>query len=73
MKVQMIAQLSGTRNGQDWPLPGEVIDLPADEAAQLVANRLAREPEVEPREERADAPTAKVEKRPRRGMTKKDV
>lgn len=70
MKVQMIAQMSGTRDGQDWPKPGEVIDLPGEEAAALLASKLARLPEVE---ETADAPTDKVEKRPRKGLTTKDV
>lgn len=73
MKVQMIGTVSGTRDGLDWPKPGQTIDLPADEAAQLIANKLARPAKDAPREERADAPAAKVEKRPRRGLTTKDV
>jgi hypothetical protein len=72
MKVQMIAQISGTRNGEDWPRSGGFIDLPDDEAAQLVANKLARIP-ADPVVETADAPAAKVEKRPRKGLTTKDV
>lgn len=37
MKVKMLFQISGTRNGVDWPAPGETVDLPDDEAAELVA------------------------------------
>lgn len=40
-KVKMVARISGTRNGADWPAPGEVADVPADEAAALVAAGLA--------------------------------
>lgn len=37
MKVIMQARISGTRDGEDWPAPGESIDLPDDEAVQLLA------------------------------------
>ena len=37
MKVTMIASITGTRDGQDWPAAGEDIDLPADEANALEA------------------------------------
>lgn len=43
MKVKLIVQMSGTRNGEDWPAAGEVVDLPKDEAAHLVAGGLALE------------------------------
>ncbi|OKI08821.1 hypothetical protein AMK13_10535 [Streptomyces sp. CB02056] len=33
--------MSGTRDGQDWPPPGAVLDLPETEARQLVAHRNA--------------------------------
>ena len=33
MKVRMKVQMSGSRNGEDWPAVGEVIDLDVDEAA----------------------------------------
>ena len=29
MKVTMKVQVSGTRNGEDWPAPGQVVDLDA--------------------------------------------
>jgi hypothetical protein len=43
MNVTMKVQISGTRDGQDWPAPGTSIDLPDDEAAQLLALGLATE------------------------------
>jgi hypothetical protein len=39
--VKMLAKINGTRNGLDWPDVGETIDLPADEAAQLIGQKLA--------------------------------
>lgn len=37
MIVTMRRQISGTRDGVDWPAPGETIDVPDDEAATLIA------------------------------------
>lgn len=37
MKVRMTSQVSGTRDGQNWPQPGTVVDLPESEARALVA------------------------------------
>ena len=44
-KVEMVIQISGSRNGSDWPAPGGTIDVPADEAANLISNGFARVPE----------------------------
>ncbi len=33
MRVRMKVDISGTRQGQEWPPRGSVIDLPDDEAA----------------------------------------
>lgn len=41
MKVRMTARVSGTRDGAVWPDAGEMIDVPAEEAAQLISSRLA--------------------------------
>lgn len=41
MKVCMKVQLTGTRNGEDWPAPGDILDAPADEAASLIDLGLA--------------------------------
>lgn len=37
MRVRMLVQVTGTRNGAAWPAPGEEIDLPKHEAEKLVA------------------------------------
>lgn len=36
MNVRLITQISGTRNGADWPIPGTVVDLPDTEARDLI-------------------------------------
>jgi hypothetical protein len=41
MRVQMRVKVSGTRDGVEWPDRGVVVDLPEEEAAQLVHARLA--------------------------------
>ena len=41
MRVIMRAGITGTRNGVEWPAPGESIDLPQDEAELLVVAGLA--------------------------------
>ena len=61
MQVKMQTQISGTRNGQDWPAKGEIIDLPDDEAKDLIAGGLAEavdetEPETPAIDETATAP-----------------
>ena len=43
MKIRMLADVSGTRNGKDWPKRGEVVDLPDDEAKDLITSRMAAE------------------------------
>lgn len=32
-RIRMLVQITGLRNGHDWPGIGEVIDMPDDEAA----------------------------------------
>lgn len=39
--VRMLVQLSGTRDGIDWPAPGGLLECPAEEAAQLAGSGLA--------------------------------
>lgn len=41
MRVKMLKKISGTRNGQDWPAPGEEITLADDEAATLCGQGMA--------------------------------
>ena len=40
--IKMLAKITGTRNAVEWPDPGETYELPDDEAAALVASKLAR-------------------------------
>lgn len=69
MQVKMIAQLTGTRDGEDWPRVGATIDLPDAEAADLIMNGYAIDPtdveddaDVEDDDvETADAPSVDVE------------
>ena len=68
MKVKMKVVMSGTRNGEAWPLPGSEVDLPDEEAANLCAAGLALpvrsdEDDVETRSEAKPKPKAKAEKR----------
>lgn len=60
MHVEMRARISGTRNGEDWPPVGGVVDLPEAEARALIA--LGAAVEV------ATTPEPEVSK-PRRGRT----
>jgi len=41
MKVRMLVTMSGTRNGVEWPTRGNPIELPDDEARQLIAQSMA--------------------------------
>lgn len=36
MRIRMTVTLPGTRNGQPWPDKGQSIDVPDDEAEQLI-------------------------------------
>lgn len=44
MRVRLTTQISGTRNGQEWPPPGHTVDLPDFEAKALISNGSAVEP-----------------------------
>ncbi|MBT2594737.1 hypothetical protein [Arthrobacter sp. ISL-72] len=61
--VRLVGKISGTRDGEDWPAPGQTIDLPEDEASQLLASGLAVNPDVET----ATATTSGVETATARG------
>ena len=73
MRVIMAARISGTRDGVEWPAPGEAIDLPDAEAASLLAGGLAKtddvtdEPVTEPDVETATAPKCGVRTATRKG------
>jgi len=57
MIVTMRRQISGTRDGVDWPAPGETIDVPDDEAAGLIALGHAEADGVEPPADAIDRST----------------
>ncbi|GGZ80257.1 hypothetical protein ACFOOM_07580 [Streptomyces echinoruber] len=64
MKIRMLVQMpdGAARNGEPWPDKGETADLPAAEAAHLVASGIAEE--VPEQDEAEQAPE------PRRGRRK---
>lgn len=41
MRVRLTGQISGTRDGQNWPEPGTIVDLPDTEARGLIAGNSA--------------------------------
>lgn len=43
MIIKMFVKISGTRNGEDWPEAGGTIELPEDEARNLISNGWAME------------------------------
>ena len=61
MKVKMRAQLTGTRDGVDWPAVGEEVDLSDEEAKDLIHAGIA-EPIVEDKTEKAVAPKSEQRK-----------
>lgn len=87
MRVKMIVQLSGTRDGKPWPGRGETVDLPDEEAAAMCAAGMAEtvkgtvekavtpEPEttkvLEPEATEPPAPEKRGPGRPRGSSTKK--
>lgn len=54
MRVRMTQQVSGSRNGRRWPVPGEELEVSDAEGAQLCASGIAApvatraEPETRP-------------------------
>ena len=55
----MTSQISGLRDGKEWPAPGETIDLPDDEANLVVSGghaEMSDEPEPEPEPVKAEKP-----------------
>jgi hypothetical protein len=69
----MLGEMSGTRNGRDWPERGSVVDLPDDEAQALIRGRMARPATPTDEAETATAPQTDVESRPlttQRGPTR---
>lgn len=71
-KVLMVAGISGTRDGVDWPAVGEVLECSKDEAEQLVAAGLAKSIEKNAAPVEAEKATARKPEI-RKGLTTKDV
>lgn len=61
-KVIMRVGISGSRNGRDWPQPGDTLECDQEEALQLCASGIAV-PAVDDETETATTPQALVEKR----------
>ena len=66
MRVRMLRQISGTRNGSAWPAPGGEIELPDDEALTLCRQHMA-EPVPAAKAETAAAPKPNTRARRRAG------
>lgn len=60
MKIKMVQQITGTRNGQRWPEVGEELTVPDAEGAELCAQGyaipVAQKPEPEKRTTSRRAP-----------------
>jgi hypothetical protein len=70
----MKVQLSGTRNGQDWPARGSEIDLPDAEAVGYIDAGMAEPVTTFPAPAETATPPAKEERRAgRSGLTKANV
>lgn len=75
MRVRMRVEVSGTRNGEPWPAKGDIVELPKEEAANLLAIGLAVETDdEEPQEvaeENAAAPDDAETATPRKASPRK--
>lgn len=73
MRIKLLVDLSGMRNGIDWPKRGTVVDLPEDEARSMIRAGMGAESEDDVMIESAVAPeeaeTATVPAKP--GLTTK--
>lgn len=65
MRVTMLVTISGTRNGEDWPAKGGVIDLPAAEAADYIAAGLCAAASPAPESAAAPKPETAATPKPR--------
>lgn len=54
-KVRMLVNISGSRNGEDWPKAGEILTVPAAEAEDLIRQGVAAEPKAPEENAVADA------------------
>jgi hypothetical protein len=72
-RVQMVGQISGTRDGVDWPTPGAFLECTELEAADLIRSGLAKPAEKVSKVETADAPAVKVETATRKGLIRAEL
>lgn len=61
MRVRMLVDVSGTRNGKRWPNRGSLLDVSAAEGSALVAAGIAERVSEAPRVESATLESADVE------------
>jgi hypothetical protein len=66
--VKMVAQISGTRDGKDWPKPGEDLECSTAEADDLVRAGLAVKPGDEDENALADVLPVETATRSRKGQ-----
>lgn len=70
-KVIIVRQPSGSRDGADWPAAGEVLEVPKEEASDLVRLGIARfEKDPEPEKAVARKPETATRKG---GLTKEST
>lgn len=74
MQVRLTYRIDGTRNGEEWPPIGGVIDVPTDEAMNLISHGYAVPVPVPQVQERATleqeperATLPKTTSKPRKG------
>lgn len=67
--IRMLKQLSGSRDGVDWPGRGGVLDVPEAEAADLermgIAERVSAKSTIQPEAAVAPAPETAAAPKPR--------
>lgn len=67
--VRLLRQLSGSRDGVDWPAPGGVIDVPEGEADDLerlgIAERVSAKSTIQPEAAVAPKPETAAAPKPR--------
>jgi hypothetical protein len=62
MRIRMLCEMTGSRDGEPWPKKGEEADLPTAAAAHLIAAGVAEQVED-------DDPPGKGEDKPRKART----
>lgn len=73
MQVRMTTHIGGLRNGEPWPAPGEVIDVPAHEGADLISANYAKAATDEDTPVTSDAGTDEGDEAPTADSDKADA